>query len=134
MEEDKKLVIKGFLEEEMTKDKITKDKANLHFAENKCLGEVGNMIYLLDMQERDVIHNMDEQGTIEENFAAENEGQICLNMVRFEFIQRSLVTKVNRVLEVKANVMALRVLDRLFQVDWDSSRLTNGDEQSMEKF
>ena len=42
-------------------------------------------------------------------------------MVIFDFIQRSLVAEVHRVLEAKANVMALHVLDRLSHVDWDSS-------------
>ena len=57
-EEGKKLAAKDFSEEEITKDKTTDDKADLQVAENKCHGEVGNIIYLLDIEERDVIHNM----------------------------------------------------------------------------
>ena len=38
-------------------------------------------------------------------------------MVRFDFVQRSLVAEINRVLEEKESVMALHVLDRLYQVD-----------------
>ena len=54
-------------------------------------------------------------------------------MVRFDFVQRSLVAEMNRVLEAKENVMALHVLNRLYKVDWDCLRLTNGDEQPMER-
>jgi len=42
----------------------------------------------------------------------------------------------NKILEAKIveeNVLELRVLDRLSQVDWDSSRLTDGYEKSMER-
>ena len=55
-------------------------------------------------------------------------------MVIFDFVQRSLVVEMNRVLEEKENVMALHVLNRLYQVDWDFSRLTDGDKQRMERF
>ena len=48
-------------------------------------------------------------------------------MVRFYFLQRSLVVEMNRVLESKENVMALHVLNILYQVDWDCSILTDGD-------
>ena len=48
-------------------------------------------------------------------------------MVRFDFVQRSLFAKINRALEAKENVMALHVLNRLYQVDWDCSILTDGD-------
>ena len=54
-------------------------------------------------------------------------------MVIFDFVQRSLVVEMNRVLEAKENVMALHVLNRLYKVDWDSSILTDGDEQPMER-
>ena len=54
-------------------------------------------------------------------------------MVRFDFVERSLVAEMNRVLEAKENVMALHVLNKLYQVDWDCSRLTDGYEQPMER-
>ena len=54
-------------------------------------------------------------------------------MVIFDFIQRILVADMNRVLEAKENVMALHVLNRLYKVDWDCSRFTDGDEQTMER-
>jgi hypothetical protein len=79
---------------------------------------------------------MAEQGTIMEKIVVETEVKLFLGMVRFDFIQRSLVAEVNKVLEVKIteeNVLALHVLDRLSQVDWDSSRLIHGYEQSMER-
>ena len=49
--EGKKLATKDFSEEDIIEDKTTEDKADLQAAENKCLGEVGNMIYLLDIEE-----------------------------------------------------------------------------------
>ena len=54
-------------------------------------------------------------------------------MVRFDFIQRILVVEINRVLEEKENVMALHVLNRLYQMDWDCLRLTDRNEQPMER-
>jgi hypothetical protein len=57
-------------------------------------------------------------------------------MVRFDLIHRSLVADMNKILEAKiveANVLVLHVLDRLYQVDWDSSRFTDGYEQSIER-
>ena len=54
-------------------------------------------------------------------------------MVIFDFVQRSLVAEMNRVSEEKESVMALHVLNRLYQVDWDLYILTNGYEQPMER-
>jgi hypothetical protein len=48
--EDKKLLAKDFSEEEITEDQTVEDKADLQVAENKGLGEVGNVIYLLDIE------------------------------------------------------------------------------------
>ena len=54
-------------------------------------------------------------------------------MVRFDFVQRSVVSKMNRVWEAKTNVMEIHVLNRLYKVDWYFSRLTDGDEQPMQR-
>ena len=76
----------------------------------------------MTMEEGDVIHNMamPEQGVIVEKISIEEEAKLCPSMVRFDFIKRSLIAEVNRVLEAKANVIALHVLDRLSHVDWES--------------
>lgn len=103
-EEDKKLATRDF-SEEITEDNSIEDKAGLQVVASKCLEEVGIVINLLDMEEGSVIHNMAEQGTV--------------------------VEKITIFFKNETNVMSFHVLDRLSQVDWDSSRLTNGDEQSM---
>jgi len=54
-----------------------------------------------------------------EKIDVEAEVKIFLDMVRFDFIQRSLFAKLIRVLEVKItkeNVLALHVLDILSQL------------------
>jgi len=47
--EDKKLLAKDYSKEEITEDQTIEDKANLQVVENKGLGKVGNVIYLVDM-------------------------------------------------------------------------------------
>ena len=93
------------------------------------------MIYLLTMEEGDAIHNMAmvEKGVIVEKISIEDEAKLCPSMVRFDFIKRSLIAEVNRVLEATANVMALHVLDILSHVNWDSLRLTDGYVKPMER-
>jgi hypothetical protein len=74
--------------------------------------------------------------TIVGNISIETEVKLCLRVVRFYFIQRSLVVGMNKILEVnivEENVLELHVLEKLSQEDWDSSRLTDGYEQSIKR-
>jgi DNA polymerase/3'-5' exonuclease PolX len=56
--EDKQRLAKYFSKEEITKDQTTEDKTDLQVRENKGLGEVGNVIYLFNIEDVEVIHNM----------------------------------------------------------------------------
>jgi hypothetical protein len=105
--------------EEITKDQTLEDKADLEVVENKGLGEMGNAIYLLDIEEVHINHNMAEQGIIMEKIVVKTKVKLFRGTVRFDFIQRCLVAKVNRVLEVKIteeNVLALHVNVLAFHV------------------
>jgi hypothetical protein len=93
--EDKKFLAKDFskdkyFSEEITEDQTVEDKAYLQVAKNKILGEVGNVIYLLDTTNVDGTHNMDEQGTIMENIFIETEVKLFLDMVRFDFMYKGI--------------------------------------------
>ena len=48
------------------------------------------MIYLLTMEEGDVIHKMAiaEQGVIVEKISIEDEAKLCLSMMRLDFIKK----------------------------------------------